>query len=302
MEATQSTRRDRAQGTPNAAAERIWKAAETLAGKLEDKCPLTSHTLRKAMNEVSDTGYSGHQWNWRDAYDAAEIAVNLRVFAATAGARSAHEGGCRAIEEALKLARLETTQTQRAQATDGLQQYSTPIEIAVALIEAAAIRAGDSVIEPSAGTGVLATLAAVHLDEVHGGRLRINEIDPQRATLLRRLFRDDMVSEQDAETLGGKDTGTEDAPRIVVMNPPFTTRRSNGRMRRHADIAHLAAAYCMVAPGGRVAAVASWNCDPEGGRWAKAFSGCEPEPAVVADIVMDGKDVPQPREPTRRRA
>ena len=249
---------------------------------------LTSHALRKAMNEVSDASYAGHQWNWREAYDAAEVAINLRVLAATNRATSAAEGGRRAIEAALGLARLETPQTQRAQATDGLQQFSTPIEIAIAVIEAARIRAGDTVLEPSAGTGVLATLAAAHLDEVHGGRLQVNEIDPQRAILLRRMFRKDMVSEKDAETLGETDTSPQ--PSVIVMNPPFTTRRSNGKMRRHADLAHLAAACRMVAPnGGRVVAVTSCNAEPGNERWNKAFDGINPAPAVRASIVTDGR-------------
>ena len=171
MESTGTRLRDNGRWALGATAERIWKAAEKLAERLQDGSALTSHTLRKAMNDVSDASYAGHQWNWRDAYDAAEVAVNLRVLAATNRAKSAAEGGRRAIEAALGLARLETPQTQRAQATDGLQQFSTPIEIAVAVIEAARIRAGDTVVEPSAGTGVLATLAAAHLDEAHGGRL-----------------------------------------------------------------------------------------------------------------------------------
>ena len=287
MESTGTRLRDSGRWAMGATAERIWKAAEKLAERLQDGSALTSHTLRKAMNEVSDASYAGHQWNWRDAYDAAEVAVNLRVLAATNRAKSAAEGGRRAIEAALGLARLETPQTQRAQATDGLQQFSTPIEIAVAVIEAARIRAGDTVVEPSAGTGVLATLAAAHLDEAHGGRLRVNEIDPQRAMLLRRMFRDDMVSEKDAETL--RETDANPQPSVIVMNPPFTTRRANGKMRRHADLTHLAAACRMVAPdGGRVVAVTSCNSEPGNEHWSKAFDGMEPAPAVRASIVIDG--------------
>ena len=97
--------------------------------------------------------------------------------------------------------------------------------------------------EPSAATGVLATLAATRLDRVRGGRLLLNEIDQLRATLLERMFGDGgvKVTEHDAETRGRP--GVEKKPRIVVMKPPFTTRRANGKMRRHADLAHLAAAY-----------------------------------------------------------
>ena len=168
VESTRTTLRDSGRWALGATTKRIWKAAEKLGDRLQEGSVLTSHALRKAMNEVSDASYAGHQWNWREAYDAAEVAINLRVLAATNRATSAAEGGRRAIEAALGLARLETPQTQRAQATDGLQQFSTPIEIAIAVIEAARIRAEDTVLEPSAGTGVLATLAAAHLDDTAG--------------------------------------------------------------------------------------------------------------------------------------
>ena len=239
------------------------------------------------MNEAADGNEPLHQWSWRDAYDAAEIAMNQQVLAATTRATSAAEGGRRAIRAALRLAPLETPQTQRTPGSDGLQQFSTPLEIAVPLVESAGIRPGDTVLEPSAGTGVLATLAGAHPDQVHGERLLLNEIDPQRAMLLRKRYGDDAVTEEDAETLGETLKGKE--LRVIVMNPPFTTRRSNGKMRRYADLAHLAAAYRMVAPGGRVVAVVSWNFQPEGDRWAKAFAGCDPQPAVLANIVLDGR-------------
>ena len=279
---------DARRGAIEATSRGIWKAADKLAKRLEDELALTSRALRKVMNEVSDANQDEHRWNWGEAYDAAEIAVNRRVRAATTSARSASEGGLLAIEAALRLARLETPQTHRRQATDALQQFSTPIEIAVAVIEAATIRAGDTVLEPSAGTGVLATLAAAHLDEVHGGRLLLNEIDAQRATLLRRMFGDCMVSEEDAEALSRTDPNIQ--PSVIVMNPPFTTRRANGTMRRNADLAHLAAACRLVAPArGRVVAVTSCAAEPGTARWTRALGGIEPTPRVRASIVVDGR-------------
>ena len=96
-----------------------------------------------------------------------------------------------------------------------------------------------------------------------------------------------MVSEKDAETL--RETDANPQPSVIVMNPPFTTRRANGKMRRHADLTHLAAACRMVAPdGGRVVAVTSCNSEPGNEHWSKAFDGMEPAPAVRASIVIDG--------------
>ena len=57
------------------------------------------------------------------------------------------------------LAALEPSQTRRSEEQLALQQFSTPLPLAYAALQAAAIRPGDIVLEPSAGTGMLAVMA-----------------------------------------------------------------------------------------------------------------------------------------------
>ena len=64
-----------------------------------------------------------------------------------------------------------------------LQQFSTPIGLAFVASVAAAITPADVVLEPSAGTGLLAILA-----ELAGGTIMLNEFAEGRAGVLDQLF------------------------------------------------------------------------------------------------------------------
>ena len=70
-----------------------------------------------------------------------------------------------------KIAGLLPTHTRRSEESQALQQFSTPITLGVAASTAAAITPADLVLEPSAGTGLLAILA-----ELAGGALVLNEL------------------------------------------------------------------------------------------------------------------------------
>ena len=50
--------------------------------------------------------------------------------------------------------------TRRSEESQALQQFSTPLPLGLAALTAAAITPADRVLEPSAGTGLLAILAA----------------------------------------------------------------------------------------------------------------------------------------------
>ena len=68
------------------------------------------------------------------------------------------------------LAALEPSQTRRSEEQLRLQQFSTPFPLAYAALQAAAIRPGDVVLEPSAGTGMLAVMAALRPRGKQAGR------------------------------------------------------------------------------------------------------------------------------------
>src|SRR6202022_4688397 len=99
-----------------------------------------------------------------------------------------------------------------------LQQFSTPITLGFVAAEAVALTPADLVLEPSAGTGLLAIFA-----ELAKARLVLNEIAETRAGLLARLFRDAAapVTQHNAEQIqAGLDPSIR--PSAVLMNPPFS--------------------------------------------------------------------------------
>ena len=83
----------------------------------------------------------------------------------------------------MRIASLLPTQTRRSEESQSLQQFSTPIGLAYVASIAAAMTPADVVLEPSAGTGLLAIFA-----ELAGASLVLNEFAESRAGILGQLF------------------------------------------------------------------------------------------------------------------
>jgi len=136
------------------------------------------------------------------------------------------------------LADLGLTHTRRSEEQVALDQFSTPPQLGALAVLAAQVRAGDQVLEPSAGTGLLAVLA-----EVCGASLTLNEIAAGRAALLDGLFPDAARSAHDAQHLRDILPGSGGF-HAAVANPPFQELE-----------AHLHAALDCLAEGGRLSAI-----------------------------------------------
>ena len=98
-------------------------------------------------------------WDWKTAYDACEAAtvLFLRKFGPAMRARAASPAAL--LPMLAKIAGLLPTHTRRSEESQALQQFSTPIALGFAASVAAAITPADVVLEPSAGTGLLAIFA-----------------------------------------------------------------------------------------------------------------------------------------------
>jgi len=148
-------------------------------------------------------------------------------------------------------ARLEALlpgQTVRSEEQIELQQFATPPRIAWILARACALAPDETLLEPSAGTGMLAVWA-----QRAGARLILNEISPQRRECLACLFPDAAVSGHDAELIDEL-LDPLHVPSAVLVNPPY----SHGVERRHngnTGARHLRSAWKRLAAGGRLAAI-----------------------------------------------
>jgi hypothetical protein len=123
-------------------------------------------------------------WDWKLAYEACEAAqiLFLRKFGPAMRARAGSSAAFLAMLG--KLAALAPSQTRRSEESQALQQFSTPIALGFAAATAAAITSNDLVLEPSAGTGLLAIFA-----ELAGARLSLNEFAETRGLCSKRCSR-----------------------------------------------------------------------------------------------------------------
>ncbi|WP_299111911.1 strawberry notch-like NTP hydrolase domain-containing protein [uncultured Bradyrhizobium sp.] len=219
-------------------------------------------SLLRAMEAAYGTTAAEGLWSLRDAYDALELAQVLLL--ADADLPDAPLD-CLAALGALTAAL--PTHTVRSEDQIALQQFSTPASIAYLATLAARITARDTVLEPSAGTGLLAIFAARR-----GARLILNEIDPARAGMLRAAFPRAPVTCHDGELINDL-LPRSIAPTAILINPPFS--RSIGR---HADplaaLRHLRAALLRLDAGGRCAAILPDRVDTSSRAWSKATEGC----------------------------
>ncbi|MDD9992254.1 MAG: strawberry notch family protein [Rhodospirillales bacterium] len=269
----------------------LLAAARTLLPVLEAGRALDARTLREAMARAFGASDADGAWLWKDAYEAAEAALVLflqRYGRAMRREAGAGPGGPAAMQRMLEtLAALEPSQTRRSEDQLRYQQFSTPLPLAYAALQAAMIRPGDVVLEPSAGTGMLAVMAQLALGDRPTGALHLNELAAVRAGLLAGLFPGSTVTRHNAESI--RDRLPELRPTVVLMNPPFSASPGIERIRHHVDLHHILSAFSMLPPGGRLVAISSAHCVPGDAAWADAFASLDPPAQVAFTAPIDGR-------------
>ena len=269
----------------NSGADALFSAALALLPVLEAGRPLDAATLRDAMTEAFGASDADGGWVWKDAYEAAEAACVLflqrygRGMRRTCGAGT--DGPRRMLAMLEAVAALEPSHTRRSEEQVRLQQFSTPLPLAYAALQAAAIRPGDLVLEPSAGTGMLAVMAECALGDRAAGALHLNEYAQTRARLLTRLFPQAMVTAFNAEAIADRLRDVQ--PTVVLMNPPFSATPGVDRSRHDADLRHVRSAASMLPPGGRLVTITSAHCV-----LGDAVGRLDPPARCVFTMAIDG--------------
>ena len=264
----------------------IFAAARTLLPALEAGKPLDAATLREAMTDAFGASDAEGAWLWKDAYEAAEAACVLFLQRYGRGMRrnagAGLDGPRRMLRMLEAVAALEPSHTRRSEEQVRLQQFSTPLPLANAALQAAAIRPGDTVLEPSAGTGMLAVMAECALGDRVSGALHLNEYAQTRARLLARLFPQAVVTTFNAESIA--DRLRDVRPTVVLMNPPFSATPGVDRSRHDADLRHVRSAASMLPPGGRLVTITSAHCV-----LGDAVGRLDPPARCVFTMAIDGR-------------
>lgn len=261
----------------------IITAAEHLLPCLEQGQSIDAARLRSAMEAAFGASDSVGAWDWKMAYEATEAATVLFLRKYGSALRNRAGSTAALLPLLTRIVALLPSQTRRSEEMQARQQFSTPIPLGFAAVTAAAITPKDLVLEPSAGTGLLAILA-----ELSSGTLMLNELADLRAGLLDALFPSVPVSRFDAAQIHDHlDAGK--VPSVILMNPPFSVMANvQGRMA-DTTLRHISSALARLAPGGRLVTITGAGFSPEHPDWRDAFIRLQETARVVFSAAIDGK-------------
>lgn len=248
---------------------------------------------KKELWDVANEAYGGRKsegkYTPKDAFDALELGINQFIAeqpraAVTTDLATEAAYHVTRIRSAI-LEKIPSQSGLRTAETDEFQQFSTPPDLAYAMAWTAKLNRSDTVLEPSAGVGGLASWAkSADVDKVY-----VNELSPRRAALLKDQGYAAVFTEN-AEQLHNI-LPPEVKPTVVLMNPPFsaTAGRVPGQRDSANVIKHLDQALQRLEPGGRLVALI--------GKWTRGdsravrdwFATIEKQYAFRAIIELSGK-------------
>ena len=242
--------------TETTKADNILSAALHLLVSLERGQALDAHLLRAAMTAVFGGSDQDGAWVWKDAYEVSEAAAVLFLRKYARGMQEKAGSPARYLAMLERLSALLPSHTRRSEESERFQQFSTPLGLGYLMALAAQLRPGQSVLEPSAGTGLL----AIHAEN-SGARLILNELAETRQTVLTALFPDAPVTRFNAEQIDDY-LWSGLRPAAVLMNPPFSASPHIERTSRDAAARHIRSALRRLAEGGRLVVLTGAGYDP----------------------------------------
>ncbi|WP_375495800.1 strawberry notch-like NTP hydrolase domain-containing protein [uncultured Nostoc sp.] len=259
----------------------VISVAQELAKVLIDSRPLSTKTVSSQMNRYFLGTAASGAWQWKDAYEAVEVAQML--YLRQKGYKLLLESPLTVLLELEKLVALCPTHTRRSEESIQLQQFSTPLPLAYLVAKAGFIQATDLVLEPSAGTGLLAQMA-----KLHSASLMLNELAPDRSKILRRLFPGTPLFSVNAEQINDYLVG-KTQPSVVLMNPPFSASPKINSRNPDATKSHINSALQRLADSGRLVTITANWFSPANPSWRETFVRWHSEARVLMSVGVNGK-------------
>jgi predicted RNA methylase len=264
-------------------AQIILMAAERLLPALAKGQKIETAALRAAMTAASGGTDAEGAWAWKDAYDACEALTVLFLRKYGPAMQACAKAPADVLAMLRRIAALLPTQTRRSEESQAMQQFSTPIELGFVASVAASVGPSDLVMEPSAGTGLLAIFA-----ELAGASLALNELGETRGDILSALFASVRVTRHDAAQIDDR-LDAAIRPTVVLMNPPFSVAAHVEGRVREAAFRHLSSALARLQPGGRLVAITGAGLSPDSPTWRNAFVALQECGRVVFSAAVDGR-------------
>lgn len=255
-----------------AKATAIHNAALHIAKNISSGIAITRLMLNEALAAAFGATNASGAWSQRDSFEMLEHATVLSLLNLEINNGTWSIDTIKAVSERLP------TQTVRSEAQVSFQQFSTPLDIAWFVAQAAAMSSDDLVLEPSAGTGLLALAG-----QLAGARLLLNELDPLRHQLLAHSFPSATQFNCDGAQIDAQ--LADNRPTVVLMNPPFS-KRAGGSDDHFAAFRHLQAALRALRPNGRLVAVMPDWFSPNG-KNERAYRTSLEDVSLVGNFRLD---------------
>ena len=263
-----------------------------IADYVENKLANGEKIETKDLQENANSAFGGTQaegkYDVKSMTDAMELGVNKRLISLIEENRSDFNSSnpsdavesIREINEDI-LSQIPT-QTKRSEEQVAMQQFSTPPNIAYVAAWAANIDGNDSVLEPSAGIGGLASFA-----KAFGAEVTVNELSERRLELLKNLPFDAFYNEN-AEQINNILPDSV-KPTVVLMNPPFS---ANGRTKNTTKnaIPHIEQALLRLEDGGRLVAIVGRGMADDSATFKNWWNELRSEYDIRANIGINGEN------------
>ncbi|MBD2452309.1 strawberry notch family protein [Nostoc sp. FACHB-152] len=253
----------------------ILNVAQELTKSLIAHRPITTKLLQSQMNRHFHGTAAEGKWLWKNAYEVVEVALILYLRQNPLSENP--------LEQLQLLESFCPTHTRRSEEQLQLQQFSTPLPLAYLVAMAGQITPHDLILEPSAGTGILAQFA-----KLYGASLMLNELASDRTKILRRLFPGTPLFSVNAEQINDYLAG-KTQPSVVLMNPPFSSSPKVNDRSPDATKRHINSALQRLCDGGRLVTITANWFFPNSATWRETFVRWQEKSSVVLSVGVSGQ-------------
>ena len=222
--------------------------------KLTNNGKITTQELQSIADKAHGGTMAEGKYDVKAMTDAMELGVNRYIIDTISNAQSDFnspkaEKAVESLDEITEsILNAIPTQTKRSEEQVSLQQFSTPPNIAYLASWVANIDKKDTVLEPSAGIGGLASFA-----KADGATVYVNELSDSRLEMLKQLPFDGFFKEN-AEQINNILPDSV-SPSVVLMNPPFSSTGGRTKNSTKNAIPHIEQALLRLQDGGRLVAI-----------------------------------------------
>lgn len=257
--------------------------------KLTNNGKITTQELQSIADKAHGGTMAEGKYDVKAMTDAMELGVNRYIIDTISNAQSDFnspkaEKAVESLDEITEsILNAIPTQAKRSEEQVSLQQFSTPPNIAYLASWVANIDNKDTVLEPSAGIGGLASFA-----KADGATVYVNELSDSRLEMLKQLPFDGFFKEN-AEQINNILPDSV-SPSVVLMNPPFSSTGGRTKNSTKNAIPHIEQALLRLQDGGRLVAIVGKGMADDTPTFRNWYNELREKYNIRANIGIDGEN------------